>query len=198
MPRLAIYKSFLESARDRSAMSDEELEHVRALVDKVPPGMQRVELNDFPMPFLRSLLEDAKLKPNQRAVLALHIHGMRDADVGLDDVYRIRAANPIELGSAFGMFRADQPNAELAWNGRWYPVGVRATFREDEHRLARIVSLQVVLALGEQSHELGRRLHRQWLKLQSVCQMGYRDCPSEYRVQWPAQRQADQEPPACR
>jgi hypothetical protein len=155
VPRLAIYKSFLESARDRSAMSDEELEHVRALVEKVPPGMQRVELNDFPMPFLRSLLEDAKLKPNQRAVLALHIHGMRDADVGNDDIYRIRAANPIELGSAFGMFRTDQPNAELAWNGRWYPVTVRAVFQEDEQRLARIVSLQVVLALGEQSHELG-------------------------------------------
>jgi hypothetical protein len=154
MPRLAIYKSALESARDRAALSDEELENVRALVDKVPSGMQRVELSDFPMPFLRSLLEDPKLKPNQRAVLALHIHGIRDTDVDHEAVYAMRTANPIELGSAFGMFGTDKPNAELTWNGRWYPVVVRAAFSEDEHRLAKIVHLQVTLAMGAVSHEL--------------------------------------------
>jgi hypothetical protein len=154
VPRLAIYKSFLESARDRSALSDEELEHVRALVDKVPPGMQRIELTDFPMPFLRSLLEDPKLKPNQRAVLALHIHGLRDADVDHADIYAIRVGNPIELGSAFGMFGTEKPNAELIWNGRWYPIVLRASFQEDEHKLAKIVSLEVVLALGIVSQDL--------------------------------------------
>jgi hypothetical protein len=53
------------------------------------------------------------------------------------------------------MFGTEKPNAELAWNGRWYPVVVRAVFQEDEQRLAKIVSLQVVLALGDVSNELG-------------------------------------------
>jgi hypothetical protein len=154
MPKLAVYKSLLESARDRASLSDEELDHVRALVDRLPSGMPRVELADFPMPFLRALLEDSKLKPNQRAVLALHIHGIREGGVDRESVYAMRVANPIEFGSTFAMFGRQGPNAELRWNGRWYPVVLQATFQEDENRLARIVSLEVALSLGDRVHPL--------------------------------------------
>lgn len=159
MPRLAIYKSLLEQARDRASLSDEELERVRALVDKVPGGMQRVELNDYPMPFLRALLEDSKLKPNQRAVLALHIHGIRDTDADRENLYEITVATPLEFGTAFSMFGRQRANAELMWNGRWYPVILQATFQEDEHKLAKIVHLEAALALGHRVHPLRWRVN---------------------------------------
>ena len=157
MPRLQIYKSLLETARDRAALSDEELEFVRALIDKVPSGMQRVELSDYPIGFLRALLEVPKLSPNQRAVLALHIHGIHDSDVDRDAVYDISVANPVEFGSTVAMFGRQQPNAELRWNGRWYPIMVQATYQEDEHRTVRIVHLGATLDLGDRTHTI------QWL-----------------------------------
>ena len=154
MPRLQIYKSLLESARDRAALSDEDLAVVRALLDKVPPGMQRVELNDYPLSFLRALLELPKLSPNQRAVLALHIHGIRDGEVDREHIYGIRVANPVEFGSALAMFGRKQPSAELKWNGRWYPVLLQARFAEDDQRLARVVRVEVMLNLGDHLHQL--------------------------------------------
>lgn len=157
MARLAVYKSLLEAARDRAALTDEQLTEVRALVDAVPSGMQRIELDDYPMVFLRALLEDSKLKPNQRAVLALHIHGIRD-DVDRSSVLGLTVSNPIEFGSTFAMLGRQQPNAELRWNGRWYPVILQAHFQEDENRLAKVVSLQATLSLGEQSHGLTWRV----------------------------------------
>lgn len=50
-------------------------------IDKVPSGMQRVEMDDFPPSFLRAMLEDAKLKPNQRAAIALQLHGLQGSDL---------------------------------------------------------------------------------------------------------------------
>jgi hypothetical protein len=149
-----MYKSLLESARDRALLSDEELERVRALVDQVPSGMQRVELSNYPIPFLRALLEDSKLKPHQRAALALHIHGMREGDLDRESIYGIKVANPIEFGSTFAMFGRERPNAELSWNGRWYPIVLKTTFQDDEHKLARIVHLNLSLLLGDRTHEL--------------------------------------------
>lgn len=154
MPKLGVYKSHLEGARDRAVLSDEELDRVRAIIDKLPAGMPRVELDDFPLPFLRALLEDPKLKPNQRAVLALQIHGMRESDVEQKDVLSIKVANPIEFGSTLAMLGRDRHNAELPWNGRWYPVVVQASFQEDDHRLARVVSVQTELGLGDRTHPL--------------------------------------------
>ena len=152
MPRLQIYKSLLESARDRAALSDEDLEFVRALIEKVPSGMQRVELNDYPIAFLRALLELPKLSPNQRAVLALHIHGIHDSDVDRESIYAIRVANPVEFGSTLTMFGRKQPNAELKWNGRWYPVILLTTYIEDEQRTVKLVNLAASLDLGDQAH----------------------------------------------
>ncbi|MDB5297488.1 MAG: ATPase central domain protein, partial [Phycisphaerales bacterium] len=151
--KLAVYKSLLESARDRAALSDEQLAEVRQLVDAVPSGMQRVELDDYPMVFLRALLEDPKLKANQRAVLALHIHGVRES-LDRDTVYRLRVGNPIEFGSAFAMLGRQHPSAEFTWNGRWYPVVLQAAFQEDESKLAKVVYLQATLGLVDRTHQL--------------------------------------------
>ena len=154
MPKLQIYKSLLESARDRASLSDDDLEVVRKLIDKVPGGMQRVEINDYPLAFLRALLEVPKLSPNQRAVLALHIHGLRDASLDREQIYKIEVANPIEFGSTLAMFGRQQPNAELKWNGRWYPIVLHATFVEDEHKVVKVVHVNATLDLGDRTHSM--------------------------------------------
>ena len=154
MPKLAIYKSLLESARDRSTLSDEALLQVRGLIDLVPSGMQRVELSDYPTEFLRCLLEDSKLKANQRAVLALHLYGIRESQTDRDSIYQIRVGSAIEFGSAFSMLGRQAPNVELRWNGRWYPVVAQALFQEDKQKLAKIVHLGISLGLGAETHDL--------------------------------------------
>lgn len=154
MPKLSIYKSHLESARDRCALSDDDLVVLRKLIERVPSGMQRIELDDFPAEFLRSLLEEPRLKPNQRAVLSLHIHGITGEAPDREAVYRMETANPIEFGSTFAMLGRLQPNAELSWNGRWYPVILQTEFQEDEHKLARLVQLTATLSMGPATQTL--------------------------------------------
>jgi hypothetical protein len=155
MPKLALYKSVLETARDRAALSDQDLEAVKALIDQLPSGMQRIELGDYPLGFLRALLEVPKLAPNQRAVLALHIHGIHGVQPDRDEIYQIKVGNPIEFGSTLAMFGRQHPSAELYWNGRWYPVVLQASFQEDEHRLVKVVNMSVSLAMGEHHQSLG-------------------------------------------
>ena len=154
MPRLSIFKSILEAARDRATLSDDDLEKVRKLINAVPSGMSRIDLETYPIAFLRAVLETPKLNPNQRAVLALHIHGLRDDDVSHDQVYQIEISNPVEFGSTFAMFGRKHPSAELKWNRRWYPVILQALFQEDEHRVVRTVYVEAILQLGERAHNL--------------------------------------------
>ena len=105
---------------------------------------------------MRALLEDPKLKPNHRAILALHVHGMRLEDLDGESAYELRVANPAEFGSTLNAMARRRPNAELLWNGRWYPVIVQTELREDEEKLAKNVLARVVLGLGRTTHDLYR------------------------------------------
>ena len=153
MAKLVIGRSLMDAARERCSLTSDEQELIESLLGKTT-GNLTIELTDFPRPFVCSLLEDSKLKPNQRAVLALHVHGIQADDVNREDVYALRAGNPVEFGSAFGTLGLRNPNAELCWNGRWYPVILSVEFQEDEQRLAKLVSLKVILGLANDTREL--------------------------------------------
>lgn len=155
MPKLAIYKSQLENARDRvSFADDEDLERLKRMINALGSGTQRIELGEYPMEFARALLEDSKLKPNQRAVLSLHVHGVTEDRIDRDGIYNVEVGDPVAFGSALSMSGRSQPNAELRWNGRWYPIVLQTTFQEDENKLAKIVHLQALLSMGTWSQQL--------------------------------------------
>lgn len=69
MGKIVIGRSLLDAARERCALTNAEQEQLEELLGTTT-GMLTIELDDLPINFLRSLLEDNKRKPNQRAVLA--------------------------------------------------------------------------------------------------------------------------------
>jgi hypothetical protein len=154
VPKIPLYKSTLEGARDRASLTDQELERVHSLISKLPSGMPRVELADYPMALVRAILEDSKLRPAQRAALTLYIYGVSETDLNHDHVYAMKVSNPIDFGSALSVDHRPQPNAEMHWNGRWYPVILRPVFTDDENKIGKVVHLKVSLALGDEVHEL--------------------------------------------
>ena len=154
MAILALYKSILESARDRASLSDEELAFVRDRISEMPAGVQRIEMRDYPLPLLRKILEDHRLRPEQRASLGLFIHGMRDVTSDRSAIYDLKVANPIEFIAMFSTLGQSQPNAELPWNDRWYPVILASDMTHDERRDDKRVFLQAELALDSYSHTL--------------------------------------------
>jgi len=135
-------------------LSEEELAFVRARISEMPAGVQHVEMGDYPMALLRKILEDHRLRPDQRASLVLFIHGMRDVTSDRGAVYDMKVANPIEFIAMFSTLGQSQPNAELPWNGRWYPVILASDMTHDERRDDKRVFLQAELVLGSYSHTL--------------------------------------------
>jgi hypothetical protein len=154
MPRLRIWKSNLERARDRCDLTREEIEQVDRLIGS-NTGEIPLDVQDLPLPVARALLDDGKLKPNERAVLALRVRGMSAGEFDVEGLYVTVVSGPIEFASILTAANRTQPNAELQWNGRWYPVVVLARLQEED-RLVKRASVEVRLGLGEQMLTYGR------------------------------------------
>jgi hypothetical protein len=153
MAKLRIRCDVLEQAKDRGNLTVEERSKVeKILAGAGGKGPVSAEVADYPLAFLKALLDDARLSPNQRAVVAMQVHGMvATSKVDRDAVYETPVSNPIEFGSVFATMGGKSPNVEMFLNGRWYPVVLHVQFpnnKEDDY-LGKGVVLYGCLSLCE-------------------------------------------------
>ncbi|MEM6552498.1 MAG: AAA family ATPase [Planctomycetota bacterium] len=154
MARLVLWRSQIEAARLECVLSKSETKHIESLLARSEQTKLPVDTEVLPIPVARFLLEDPRLQPNQRAVLAIRAHGMQGGSGRDDELYAFEAHSPVEFGSALLTSDGDRPNAELAWNGRWYPVQLIPEFNEDREKRAKNVSLTATLSFGAFTHRL--------------------------------------------
>jgi hypothetical protein len=152
MAKLQIKRDVLEKTRERSNLTEDEKVMVELLLEQGGKGSVTANVGDFPEAFLRALLDDSRLTPNQRAVVTMQVYGMSGADIDRDQVYNTLVANPVEFGSTFVALGGKSPNCELFLNGRWYPVTLSVQFLQDQDHLSKGVLLHGTLSLCECSY----------------------------------------------
>lgn len=152
MPKVEIKKEWMRRARDRAVLEPDERKRIAEFLDpQTSVYTFDIELSDWPTPLWRALLDEAKLLPNVRSVIALHVFGMHHSDVHLDAVYEATVESPVEFGTTLQLTAASSPNCEMFLNGRWYPVIVTVRFVEDDQKWARGVQILCSLRLGERT-----------------------------------------------
>src|SRR5262245_63483971 len=159
MGKLQIKKEVLERTRERSVLTADEREMVEVLIAEAGRnGQCQANLADFPLAFLRALLDDARLTANQRAAVAMHVYGMSGQRADRDQVYDAMVGSPIEFGSTFVALGGKAPNAEIFLNGRWYPITLGINFVQDRDHVRGVV-LNVVLTSSHCKHSIGHWVH---------------------------------------
>jgi ATPase family associated with various cellular activities (AAA) len=146
MPTIRVWKSLLERARDRAVLTSDERSRADAIIC-AGTGDIAVDPNDLPLPMARALLDEGKLKPNERGAVALRVLGMRAGAFDHQQLYETVIGGPIELGSILLAASTGKPNAELLWNDRWYPVKVSAEIHEED-KTAKSATIAVKLGIG--------------------------------------------------
>jgi hypothetical protein len=156
MAKLRIGRDVLLKALERSNLTDAEKTTVNRLISQAGKSGITAATSEYPVAFLRALLDDSRLSPNQRAVVSMQLHGMCKSDVDYDHVYETACATPVEFGSAFMMMGNKSPNCEMFLNGRWYPVAMSIQFFQDEDFLSKGVLLHGTISLCEFSYQFSR------------------------------------------
>lgn len=150
MAKLRINRDVLEKTRDRSNLTDEEKTLLEGLIGPMgSKGAVTANIGEFPLAFLRALLDDARLTPNQRAVVCMQVYGMGGAKVDRGLIYNTVVGSPVEFGSTFMTLGVKAPNCEYFLNGRWYPVVLNVQFLQNEDHLSKTVLLQASLSMCE-------------------------------------------------
>lgn len=153
MAQLKIQREWLEEAKQRSNLTDQERAQVeRILGDGGIKTQVSADVSDFPSAFLHALLDDARLTANQRAIVSMQIHGMSLSKVDRDSVYNAVVETPVQFGSMFSNFGTKSPNVEMFWNGRWYPVIMHVQFLKNDKHLSKTVLLYAHLSICEISY----------------------------------------------
>jgi hypothetical protein len=154
MARLQLKRELVDRARERAILTIEEKRELDAIVGgEGGKGSVNAEVGRLPLALLRALLDDTRLTPNQRAIVAMRVYGMSDAQrVDRDEVYATLVADPIEFGSSFVLLGGRSPNCEMFLNGRWYPVVLNVEFVQDKDHLTRAVVLKTTLSLCESAY----------------------------------------------
>lgn len=162
MATLELKKDILLKTRDRSVLTPEERAQVEAVLRQITPSTHTldVRLEDFPVPYWRSMLDDARLTPNQRAQIARQVFGMDGRPRDASEVYATEVSSAVDFGSTFGTLGVKAPNCEMFLNGRWYPVIAGCQFIEDEGKIARDVLLHVHLSICEMTFQRTYAVHR--------------------------------------
>src|SRR5262245_40375385 len=119
MAKLQIKREVLENTKERSILSAEERTAVDKVLGSEGKGQCHVNVGEFPLSFLRSLLDDHRLTANQRAAVILHVYGMTASDIDREKIYDTQTGSPVEFGSSFALLGAEVPNCEMFLNGRW-------------------------------------------------------------------------------
>ena len=159
MARLRLSRDMVARTKSRSNLTDDEKEAVARLLS---PGNGKstvtAPVNAFPMPFLKALLDNPGLPPNQRAVVAIQVYGMSGNGTDHDRIYQTPVASPAEFGAAFAALGSRHPNCEMFINGRFYPVALGIQFFGDPEEPAsrKGILLQGVLSLCECTFSISR------------------------------------------
>src|SRR5262245_35346680 len=134
MARLRIAREVIERARNRGNLTPAERAAVeKVLADSNGKGPVSADIAAYPDAFLKALLDEEQLTPNQRAVVVLRLHGMFGGKGDRDTIYDTPASSPSEFAGLFASLGNRSPNCELFFNGRWYPVTMNAqVYRNDE------------------------------------------------------------------
>jgi hypothetical protein len=152
MAKLRIGREVLERTKERSNLTAEERARVERLLGGANgngKGAITLDVAECPLAFLRALLDDVRLSPNQRAVVAMQVHGMGGTRADRDQIYDTAVSNAVEFGSAFATLGVKSPNCEVFLNGRWYPIILNVQFLndQDDHHLSKGVLLHGTLSL---------------------------------------------------
>jgi hypothetical protein len=163
MAKLRINRDVLDRARNRSILNPDEKDTVERLLVHANgngngngKGAVSLDVSACPLPFLKALLDESRLTPNQRAVVAMQVHGMGGTCADRDAVYDTLVSNSVEFGSVFATLGGKAPNAEVFLNGRWYPVTLNVQFLndQDDNTVARGVLLHATLSLCDFNYQL--------------------------------------------
>ncbi len=159
MAKVQISREVLDRTRDRSVLTDAEKATVdRLLGERGGKGAVTAVLSDYPLAFLKALLDDSRLTPNQRAAVSMQVFGMSSKDTDHEAVYSTLVSNPVEFGSTFVALGGRAPNCEYFLNGRWYPVTLGVQFLQDKEQI-RGVLLQGVVSLCECMYGFSRLVY---------------------------------------
>jgi len=156
MAKIGIARDLFTSTRERSVLTDEEKGVVDRLLTAKGKGAISVDVRELPQAFLRALLDDVRLNGNQRAVVCMHLYGMKGRDVNAEEVYQTQVRSPVEFGSTFTLLGAKTPNCEWFLNGRWYPVILNVQFIQDQDNVTRGVYVNGTLSLCDAVYPIGR------------------------------------------
>ncbi len=155
MARLILWRGLLQDAKLHCALSGEEIAVVDDVLARKAEGPIPVNVDELPLKVVRHLLESPKLKPNERAILAVRVHGLRDKQLTDDRFYGMVVSSPLEFGSTLMAAGNSRANVELSWNGRWYPVRAVPHFHEDHvEKKIKFVDVVVTLGMGGFHHRL--------------------------------------------
>ena len=155
MPKLSVSKAIIEKAVSRTVLDANEQGAVETVMNRVTKGSVSAEVSEFPMALLKSFLEDARLTANQRAIIALQVHGMVQLPPNMEEIYELEAMNPLEFGSSFALLGCKSPNCEYFWNGRWYPIIMKVEFHKGDNQIAQYVSISADLAFSDMTRSIG-------------------------------------------
>jgi hypothetical protein len=160
MAQLKIQREWLEEAKHRSNLSNREKAQVEKILgDGQVKGQISADVSEFPPSFLHALLDDARLTPNQRAIVSMEIHGMSQSKLDRDKVYDAVVETPVQFGSTFSTLGGKSPNVEMFWNGRWYPVIMHVQFLKNDKHLSKTVLLYAHLSICEISYCVTHAIH---------------------------------------
>lgn len=160
MARVKISRNVLNAAVERSVLSVDEKERLTRMIgDGAKKGSASLDLTDVPTPFVWSLLDDSRLGANQRAAIALQLHGMPNAGVGKQAVYDQHCQDPTDFGSTFLMLGHRAPNCEVFYNNRWYPVIMHVDFVKGQDDLTRSVVLHAHLSICEITYSIRHHIY---------------------------------------
>ena len=153
MAQLKIQRDWLEDAKQRSNLSDQDKAKVEKILGEgTAKGQVSADVSEFPASFLHALLDDARLTANQRAIVSMEIHGMSQTKVDRDKIYDAVIETPVQFGSMFSNLGGKSPNVEMFWNGRWYPVIMHVQFLKNDKHLSKTVLLYAHLSICEISY----------------------------------------------
>jgi ATPase family associated with various cellular activities (AAA) len=161
MAKLRVARDVLERARMRSNLTDDD----RTRLERLLSGGREsntitADVDAFPLAFLKALLDEPRLTPNQRAIVSVRVHGMTGPRGSHAEIYQTPVDSPIDFGTTFTRLGARSPNCEMFLGGRWYPVILNVQFPEDkgELLLPRGVLLLGWLSLCEFTYQVVRHV----------------------------------------
>jgi hypothetical protein len=160
MAKLRLRRDVLEQTRERSNLTAEEKTCVEHLLSQNGgKGPVVADLTEYPLPFLKALLDDSRLSPNQRAAVAMRVYGMSGSRADPEKVYSNSVSTPVEFASSFLTLGTRSPNVEYFLNGRWYPVIMNVQVIQHKDSIKKDVFLHGCLSLCELSYGLSHYIY---------------------------------------